>query len=504
MQCSSQSFVGSGSYSTTIRSDTRATSSFVKAGARHLELYADEVVEEPNKNILRSIFWEGDTQGDAFLTAAAAQVGQVILTLPNAVATTGMASGVFFQLTFATLALWTLFLLATLYQELKKRKAAWRRDLHHGIVMVTLDELHMSGWTDKVYCVQYHEVVFELCGPWLGSASWLVNVLALVGLAVAQVIACANNMYRLNSFRNKRDYALLFGSVGLTTSFIPSFRNMRIFSFVAILGTSFTAWYMVAHASAQGLQEGLWGQAPTQGLQAFVEGSTNLLFVYGGHAMLMEVMDSMQQPSKFPRVFAASYLYVFTLTLPSAATMFAAFPVLSAQNGNVYDLLPDSPARSVSIVLMIMHQCIAFGMFIMPVHHMWEKLIRTHDKPYWIRLPSRLPVGILVILISLAFPFFGVINSFLGAGTTTLETYIIPALAYNWVYRRESAQIACPTPPPWHRWHYGWGLTLWFNYAIIICSLIFGMGFGMWASCKSLMANLGKFGLFAACYNCSS
>ena len=79
----------------------------------------------------------------------------------------------------------------------------------------------------------------------------------------------------------------MFGSVGLTTSFIPSFRNMRIFSFIAILGTTFTAWYMVSQASAQGLQEGLWGQAPTQGLQAFVEGSTNLLFVYGGHAMLM-------------------------------------------------------------------------------------------------------------------------------------------------------------------------------------------------------------------------
>ena len=56
-------------------------------------------------------------------------------------------------------------------------------------------------------------------------------------------------------------------------------------------------------------------------------------------------------------------------------------------------MLPKSTIRSVSIVLMIMHQCFAYGMFIMPVHHMWEKLIRTHDKPYWIRLPSRLPVG---------------------------------------------------------------------------------------------------------------
>ena len=44
-------------------------------------------------------------------------------------------------------------------------------------------------------------------------------------------------------------------------------------------------------------------------------------------------MDSMYQPRNFPLVFTASYLYVFTLTLPSGAAMFAAFPVLSAQHG---------------------------------------------------------------------------------------------------------------------------------------------------------------------------
>lgn len=26
----------------------------------------------------------------------------------------------------------------------------------------------------------------------------------------------------------------------------------------------------------------------------------------------------------------------------------------------------------------------------------WEKLIHTHTKPYWIRLPSRLPIAILI------------------------------------------------------------------------------------------------------------
>ena len=64
------------------------------------------------------------------------QVGQVILTLPNAFSSTGLAAGVFFQLVFATVALWTLFLMAALYQEFRRRKAAWRRDLHHGIIMV--------------------------------------------------------------------------------------------------------------------------------------------------------------------------------------------------------------------------------------------------------------------------------------------------------------------------------------------------------------------------------
>ena len=72
----------------------------------------------------------------------------------------------------------------------------------------------------------------------------------------------------------------------------------------------------------------------------------------------------------------------------------------------MYDILPDSSVRSVSIVLMIIHQAFAYAMFIMPVHHMWEKLIKTHDKPYWIRLPSRLPVGMLTSF----FPFVTLAN----------------------------------------------------------------------------------------------
>ena len=39
-----------------------------------------------------------------------------------------------------------------------------------------------------------------------------------------------------------RDYSLMFGGGALLVSFVPSFRNMRILSMVAILGTTYTSW----------------------------------------------------------------------------------------------------------------------------------------------------------------------------------------------------------------------------------------------------------------------
>ena len=39
-----------------------------------------------------------------------------------------------------------------------------------------------------------------------------------------------------------RDYSLMFGGGALLVSFVPSFRNMRILSIIAILGTTYTSW----------------------------------------------------------------------------------------------------------------------------------------------------------------------------------------------------------------------------------------------------------------------
>ena len=83
--------------------------------------------------------------------------------------------------------------------------------------------------------------------------------------------------------------------------------------------------------------------------------------------------------------------------------------------------MPPSVARDISIVLMVLHQVIVFGLFSFPIYFMVEKALKVHDGPYWKRVAARLPVALLLWLIALAFPFFGVINDLLGAFTTTFE-----------------------------------------------------------------------------------
>jgi auxin influx carrier (AUX1 LAX family) len=207
---------------------------------------------------------------------------------------------------------------------------------------------------------------------------------------------------------------------------VPSFQNMRIFAFLALAGTTYTSWYMMAESWRKGLTLSA-AALPPPSRDAFFQGFSNIVFTFGGHCMLLEVVDSQFKPSRFPRTFGAALAYVTaTLTLPNAAFTFLAFPKEALANGNAFQIFPHGAPRSVGIVLMVAHQLVAFGLFILPVCVMWEKLVRTHRRGLGIKLASRVPVGLLVWFIALLVPFFGVINDLLGAFCVSFETYLIP------------------------------------------------------------------------------
>lgn len=86
-------------------------------------------------------------------------------------------------------------------------------------------------------------------------------------------------------------------------------------------------------------------------------------------------------------------------------------------------------------------QFITFGFACTPLYFVWEKVVGMHDtKSICLRALVRLPVVIPIWFLAIIFPFFGPINSAVGALLVSFTVYIIPALAHMLTYRSASAR----------------------------------------------------------------
>lgn len=61
------------------------------------------------------------------------------------------------------------------------------------------------------------------------------------------------------------------------------------------------------------------------------------------------------------RSYFWSYLYIFTLTMPNAVTAYHTYGQEARYNANAFALFPRSAARDFGIIMMSLHQAVAFG-----------------------------------------------------------------------------------------------------------------------------------------------
>ena len=86
-------------------------------------------------------------------------------------------------------------------------------------------------------------------------------------------------------------------------------------------------------------------------------------------------------------------------------------------------------------------QFITFGFACTPLYFVWEKVIGMHEtKSMCLRALARLPVVIPIWFLAIIFPFFGPINSAVGALLVSFTVYIIPSLAHMLTFRSASAR----------------------------------------------------------------
>ncbi|RWW59915.1 hypothetical protein BHE74_00033136 [Ensete ventricosum] len=212
-------------------------------------------------------------------------------------------------------------------------------------------------------------------------------------------------------------------------------------------------------------------------------------------------MHAMWKPQKFKYIYLMATVYVFTLTLPSAAAMYWSFGDQLLTHSNAFSLLPNSGWRDAAVILMLIHQFITFGFASTPLYFVWEKVIGMHDtKSICLRALVRLPVVVPIWFLAIVFPFFGPINSAVGALLVSFTVYIIPAMAHMLTYRTPSARKNAAEKPPFFL--PSWTAMYAVNAFVVAWVLVVGFGLGGWASMTNFVNQVDTFGLFAKCYQC--
>ncbi|KAL0862494.1 hypothetical protein Bca101_041612 [Brassica carinata] len=432
---------------------------------------------------LSNFLWHGGSVWDAWFSCASNQVAQVLLTLPYSFSQLGMLSGIVLQIFYGLLGSWTAYLISVLYVEYRARK-------------------EKEGKSFKNHVIQWFEVLDGLLGTYWKALGLAFNCTFLLFGSVIQLIACASNIYYINDHLDKRTWTYIFGACCATTVFIPSFHNYRIWSFLGLGMTTYTAWYLAIASIIHGQTEGVKHTGPTK-LVLYFTGATNILYTFGGHAVTVEIMHAMWKPQKFKYIYLMATLYVFTLTIPSASAVYWAFGDALLDHSNAFSLLPKNGWRDAAVILMLIHQFITFGFACTPLYFVWEKVIGMHDtKSICLRALARLPVVIPIWFLAIIFPFFGPINSAVGALLVSFTVYIIPSLAHMLTYRSASARQNAAEKPPFFL--PSWTAMYVLNAFVVVWVLIVGFGFGGWASVTNFVRQVDTFGLFAKCYQCKS
>lgn len=257
--------------------------------SRYVEVEGEEDKHAavPTKSKLSALLWDGGSGYDAWFSCASnqvisvfelfvcfggiiiklhvEQVAQVLLTLPYSFSQLGMSSGILFQIFYGVLGSWTAYLITTLYIEYRTRREREKVDFRNHVI-------------------QWFEVLDGLLGKTWRNIGLAFNCTFLLFGSVIQLIACASNIYYINDKLDKRTWTYIFGACCATTVFIPSYHNYRVWSFLGLVMTTYTAWYLTVASLVHGQVEGVKHSGPTK-LVLYFTGSTNILYTFGGHAV---------------------------------------------------------------------------------------------------------------------------------------------------------------------------------------------------------------------------
>lgn len=110
---------------------------------------------------------------------------------------------------------------------------------------------YLSCHTGK-HTTQYHDLFAFHAGKIVGYAAEVFIILQCLGTGVAQVVACAADWYAIDQSYSKRQLQVFWGAILQLFILFPTFRHFRVLNVLALVGTTYTAIWLLYEANYKG------------------------------------------------------------------------------------------------------------------------------------------------------------------------------------------------------------------------------------------------------------
>jgi len=160
----------------------------------------------------------------------------------------------------------------------------------------------------------------------------------------------------------------------------------------------------------------------------FGKAFSSIMFAFAGASTFPTIQADMKDKSKFPRSAVFAMLVLFSIYMSMSAVSWGLLG--DRVSTSVVESLCDGPVKVTVEILFLIHVIAAFPILMNPPTQLFEDLLNLPTSFGLKRVIFRSLVLLLLLLIALSVPVFGLIVDLIGSTTITCLNFIFPPIFY--------------------------------------------------------------------------
>jgi len=422
---------------------------------------------------------------DILYHSITAMVGAGVLGLPAALSHLGWAGGAIFLL-FSIWVSWHTYKLL--------------------VYMHEVPDLDSKGGIKRLD--RYDQLAEYVFGKRRGKTILLPFQLAvLIGIAITYTVVGGDSLYAFAELMSpfgvtgvpKWGFFLIFGSLQVLLSMLPSMHDVRLISLLgALMSAAYCTIAIVMSATVRPGPDVNYNPAavqrtPIERYMGIFNALTTVFFAYGGHNVALEIQATIPVGGKHPASSVPAMMRGVNITFIVTGLCYFGVSILgfwafgTAVGDNVllaFQPGPHSWVVAMANIMVVIHVAAAYQVYTQPIYSLYEDRIRIarggEDMPVPMQFGLRIIYVLLITLVALLIPFFGSLMGLVGAVAITPTTFLLPPLM--WVLYKQPA-----------KWSVEWSV----NWALVWVTGVLGV-LGAIGALYSIAAAWGSFKIFAA------